>query len=147
MSRTAKRRSLERTRKAKKVGPGAPLLETRARTILATMVEEVVAEPMGLTLPEVADPAALVAQPAAGAVEKPDAAQTIDELATLDLVSIARQGASLEVDGSKYTSDELALLARNMTDQAHLKVSKSGTFTAGELAAIARSGPGQVIFA
>jgi hypothetical protein len=140
----AKRRSLERTQKAKRVRPSAPLLETRARTILETMVEEVAnVAPAGLTLPEVPEPI----EAAATVVSEEDAAQTIDELATGELVSIVQQGASLEVDGSRYTSDELALIAENVTGQAHLKISNSGGFSARELAAIANSGPGQVIFA
>jgi hypothetical protein len=140
----AKRRPLERTQKAKRVRPSAPLLETRARTILETMVEEVAnVAPAGLTLPEVPEPIAT----APAVVSENDATQTIDELATGELVSIVQQGASLEVDGSRYTSDELALIAENVTGQAHLKISNSGGFSARELAAIANSGPGQVIFA
>ena len=41
----------------------------------------------------------------------------------------------------------LTLLAENVTDQAHLKINNSGGFSAKELAAIAQTGPGQVIFA
>ncbi len=138
----AKRRPLERTQKAKKVRPSAPLLETRARTILETMVEEVVdGAPAGLTLPEMQEPVAPEAEPTAAA------AQSIDDLATRDLVKIAKNGGSLEIDGSRYTSDELALLAENVTEQAHLKINNSGSFSAKELAAIAQTGPGQVIFA
>jgi hypothetical protein len=143
-----KRRSLERTQKAKRVRTSAPLLETRARTILETMVEEVAdAAPAGLTLPEAPEPIVAAAAGAHDAEAAHDAGQTIDELATRELLSIVRQGASLELDGSKYSPDELALLAENVTDQAYLKISNSGGFTAKELAAIARSGPGQVIFA
>lgn len=143
-----KRRPLERTQKAKRVRTSAPLLETRARTILETMVEEVAdAAPAGLTLPEAPEPIAPAAVVVHGAESVQDSSQSIDELATRELLSIVRQGASLELDGSKYTPDELALLAENVTDQAHLKISNSGGFTAKELAAIARSGPGQVIFA
>jgi len=143
-----KRRPLERTQKAKRMRTSAPLLETRARTILETMVQEVAdAAPAGLTLPEAPEPIVAAAASAHDAEVAQDAGQTIDELATRELLSIVRQGASLELDGSKYTPDELALLAENVTDQAHLKISNSGGFTVKELAAIARSGPGQVIFA
>lgn len=143
-----KRRPLERTQKAKRVRTSAPLLETRARTILETMVEEVAdAAPAGLTLPEAPEPIVAAAASAHDAEAAQEAGQTIDELATGELLSIVRQGASLELDGSKYTSDELTLLAENVTDQAYLKISNSGSFTAKELTAIARSGPGQVIFA
>ncbi len=138
-----KRRPLERTQKAKKVRPSAPLLETRARTILATMVEEVASGPDGLKLPETPEPVA----PESTSDAQLDLGQSIDELATPELVSIARHGASLEVDGSKYTSAELALLADAVTDQAHLKIHNSGSFSAKELSAIAQRGPGQVIFA
>ncbi len=138
----AKRRPLERTQKAKRVRPSAPLLETRARTILETMVEEVAdVAPAGLTLPEVPEPIEAAAESA-----NPEA-QSIDELATRDLVAIVQNGASLELDGSRYTSDELALLAENVTADAHLKINNSGSFSAKELAAIAQTGPGQVIFA
>jgi hypothetical protein len=138
----ARRRPLERTQKAKKVRPSAPLLETRARTILETMVEEVAdAAPAGLTLPEVPEPILAAPEPASAEV------QSIDELATRDLVTIVKNGGSLEVDGSRYTSDELELLAENVTQQAHLKINNSGSFSAKELAAIAQTGPGQVIFA
>ncbi len=106
----ARRRQLERTQKAKKVRPSAPLLETRARTILETMVEEVAdAAPAGLTLPEVPEPILAAPEPASAEV------QSIDELATRDLVTIVKNGGSLEVDGSRYTSDELELLAENVT--------------------------------
>jgi hypothetical protein len=135
-----KRRPLERTQKAMKVRPGAPLLETRARTILATMVEEVAdVSSAGLTLPEVPEPTA----PEPVATE----AQSIDEFATRDLVTIAQSGGSLEVDGSRYTPDELALIAEAVTTEAHLKINNSGSFSAKELAVIAKTGPGQVIFA
>ncbi len=143
MPKTGGKQRLEQTLKAKTMRPSAPLLETRARTILATMVDEVTSgeKPSGLMLPERAAP--IVAAPAA----EEEVAQTIDELATRELVSIVRHGASLEVDGSRYTSDELGLLAENVTDQAHLKINNSGGFSARELAAIAQRGPGQVILA
>jgi hypothetical protein len=48
----AKRPALAETQKAKRVRPGAPLLETRARPILATMVHEAVTESMRPELPE-----------------------------------------------------------------------------------------------
>ena len=143
----AKRHSLERTQKAMRVRPGAPLLETRARTILATMVEEVAGGAAdGMILPEVAELS--IAETTVSTPEaQDDTVQSIDELATRELVSIVRHGASLEVDGSRYTSDELALLAENVTAEAHLKINNSGSFSARELASIAQTGPGQVIFA
>jgi hypothetical protein len=135
-----KRRQLERTQKAKKVRPGAPLLETRARSILTTMVGEVTGEPTDLQLPEA--PAPVVVEAADEA-----AAQSIDDLPTSELAVIARQGASLEVDGTKHDVVDLVSLAKSVRDDAHLKINNSGTFTAEELALIARSGPGQVILA
>lgn len=137
-----KRRALVRTQKAKTVRPGAPLLETRARAILSTMVTEVTAQPgdgpTDLQLPKPPGP-----MPATAA----DANASLDALPAGDLAEIARQGASLELDGSKYEAVELVSLARSVQDEAHLRISNSGTFTAEELALIARSTPGQVIFA
>ncbi len=137
-----KRPPLVRTQRAKKVRPGAPLLETRARAILSTMVTEVAAEPTegasDLQLPE---------PPAPVPVEAADSDPSLDALPAGDLEEIARQGASLELDGSKYEAIELVSLAKSMQDEAHLRISNSGTFTAEELALIARSTPGQVIFA
>lgn len=132
-----KRRPLVRTQKAKKIGPGAPFLETRARSILSTMVTEVEAEP-GVRMPEVPPP--MVAAPS-------ELEPVLEDLTAGELAAIAREGASLELDGSKFEAEELAKLARNVTDDAHLKVSNSGTFTAEELGMIARSAHGQVIFA
>jgi len=138
MPKTRRERPLARTQKAKKVRPGAPLLETRARSILSTMVTEVAAEPeAGLQLPE-----APAAEPVADA-----AVHSIDDLPTSALAAIARQGASLELDGTKHDADALAELAENVTDDAHLKINNAGSFTAEELASIARSAPGQVILA
>lgn len=148
--RETKRRALPRTQKAKAVRPSAPLLETRARAILATLVEEVTADPgedLRLPeLPETAAPAAAAVAPAGSGVPA-EAVQTIDALATPELAAIARHGGSLEVDGSLYKAAELSLLARNVTEQAHLKILNSGGFTAEELKAIAECKPGQVIFA
>lgn len=145
----AAKRSLVRTRKAQKAQPGAPSPETRSRAILATMVREVASEPNDWTLPDV--PAAVPVSDAA-----PDTAwddpgedtQALDDMPANDLAAIARHGGSLEIDGSKYTCGELTSLARNVTDgRAHLKINNSGAFSADELSAIARSKPGQVIFA
>ncbi len=139
-----KRQPLVRTQRAKKVRPGAPLLETRARSILSTMVTEVAAEPTegasDLRLPE---------PPAPVPVEASDAqfGSPLDDLPADDLAEIARQGASLELDGSRYEAVELVSLAQSMQDEAHLRISNSGTFTAKELALIARATSGQVIFA
>ena len=149
----AKPRSSQRRRKPQTVTVGMPALETRSRHILAEIIEEAMMEPDGLKLP---DPAAFAASDVlAGALPEPaqpdtangEVSQPVDDLATHDLVTVVQHGASLEVDGSRYTSDELALLAENVTDQAHLKINNSGSFSAKELAAIAQSGPGQVIFA
>jgi hypothetical protein len=139
MAKTGKRRPMERTRKIQKIRPGAPLLETRARSILSAMVDEVTGETAGVQLPEV--PPLVIAE--AGE----EAAATIDDLPASDLAAIARQGASLELDGARYDAEELLSVAKNVKDDAHLKVSNSGTFTAEELGKIARSTPGQVIFA
>jgi hypothetical protein len=141
-----KRRPLERTQKAKKIRPGAPLLETRARSILSTMVTEVteVAQTStDLQLPEAPPP--VVAMPAE--VLPPEGEPSLDDLPASDLAAIARQGASLEIDGAKHDVVAVVSLAKNVKDDAHLKVNNSGTFTAEELALIARSAPGQVIFA
>jgi hypothetical protein len=137
-----KRRPLERTQKAKKIRPGAPLLETRARSILSTMVSEVaVEEPTeNLQLPEVLPPVAAEALPP---LEEP----SLDDLSTSALAEIVRQGASLELDGAKHDAAALVALAKNVKDDAHLKINNSGTFSAEELARIARNTPGQVIFA
>ena len=140
------RRPLERTQKAKKIRPGAPLLETRARSILSTMVTEVteVAQTStDLQLPEAPPP--VVAMPAE--VLPPEGEPSLDDLPASDLAAIARQGASLEIDGAKHDVVAVVSLAKNVKDDAHLKVNNSGTFTAEELALIARSAPGQVIFA
>ncbi len=137
-----KRQPLARTQKAKKIRPSAPFLETRARAILSTMVTEVTAEPTDLQLPE----APPIVAPAAE-VLLPETEPSLDDLPASDLAAIARQGASLEVDGSKHDVVALVALAKSVTDDAYLKVSNSGTFTPKELALIARSTPGQVIFA
>jgi hypothetical protein len=132
-----KRRPLVRTQKAKEIGPGAPLLETRARSILSTMVSEAEGAP-GVRMPEA--PLPMIATP-------PEVEPALEDLTPSELAAIAREGASLELDGSKFAADELAKLARSVTGDAHLRVSNSGTFTAEELGMIARSTPGQVIFA
>jgi hypothetical protein len=141
-----KRRPLERTQKAKKIRPGAPLLETRARSILSTMVGEVAAELSDLQLPEAPPP-----EVSSAPREQPlpsEADQSLDDFPASDLAAIARQGASLEVDGAKHDVVALVALAKSVTDDAYLKINNSGTFTAAELALIARSSPpGQVIFA
>jgi len=136
----AKRRSLERTQKAKRIRPGAPLLETRARSILTTMVGEVTGQPTDLQLPEAPGPVLVE-------VAEEEVAQSIDDLPTSDLAVIARQGASLEVDGTKHDVVDLVSLAKSVRDDAHLKINNSGTFSAEELGMIARSKPGQVILA
>lgn len=138
------RRPMERTQKAKKVRTDVPLLETRARSILSAMVSEVAAEPNeapnDLQLPQA--PAPILVG------ETPDmVAQSLDDLPASALAKIARNGASLEVDGARHEAEDLVSLAKNVTDDAHLKINNSGTFTVEELAAIARSAPGQVILA
>ena len=151
----AKPRARTRGSKTRSVHVGAPTLETRSRQILAAIVEEATAEPSDLKLPDpdaalgpvVGEASAPIDVPQPAQPEKDESVQTIDELATRDLVSIVRHGASLEVDGSKYTSGELTLLAENVAGEAHLKINNSGAFSAGELAAIAKSTSGQVIFA
>ena len=140
MPTSGKRPRLERTQKAKEVSPGAPLLETRARSILSTMVSEVAAEPDTLHMPE--EPP-MVAVADGVAAEEP----SLDDMPTRDLAEIARQGGSLELDGARHDAAALETLARNVKDEAHLKINNSGTFSADELARIARSAPGQVIFA
>ena len=137
-------------RRAKRVRHSAPCVETQARTILAAMVEEAVQENAGLKLPDVSgtEPAAGNGSAVAFAPgSEPAAGQGIDELKTQDLVAIAKDGASLELDGSRFSSQELALLAENVGDQAHLKIANSGNFTREELSTIALSASGQVIFA
>jgi hypothetical protein len=142
--------SRKRGSKVRSVHVGAPALETRSRQILATIVEEAIAEPNDLKLPDPTAsfrPDVLAEAQASDQADQSEGEQPIDDLATHDLVTIAQHGASLEVDGSKYTSDELTLIAENVTDQAHLKISNSGAFSAKQLAAIAQSGAGQVILA
>jgi len=51
------------------------------------------------------------------------------------------------LDGARHEAADLVALARNVKDDAHLKINNSGTFTADELARIAGSAAGQVIFA
>lgn len=138
-----KRPRLARTQRAKKIRPSAPLLETRARSILSEMVTEMAAEPMddALRLPEPPKPI-LVDEESLGGE-----AHSLDDMPADDLAEIARQGASLELDGSKHDAADLVSLAKNVKDDAHLKITNSGTFTADELAMIARSGGGQVILA
>jgi len=140
-------RATRHRHKTRTVSVGMPALETRSRQILAEIIEEAVADPAGLKLP---DPDVAFATPeavAAALAEDQQAAQSVDEFATRDLVTIVRSGASLEVDGSRYSSDELELIAENVAEQASLKINNSGSFSAKELAAIAQTGPGQVIFA
>jgi hypothetical protein len=132
-----KRRPLARTLKAKKIRPGAPLLETRARSILSTMVTEMEGAP-GVRVPEAPPPMLATA---------PETEPALEDMTPSELAAIAREGASLELDGSKFAADELAKLAKNVRDDAHLRVSNSGTFTAEELGMIARNAQGQVIFA
>ena len=139
-------------RRAKRMRHSAPCVETQARTILAAMVEEAVQENSGLKLPDVSgtEPAAGNGSAVAfepGSELEAAAGQGIDELRTQDLVAIAKDGASLELDGSRFSSEELTLLAENVSDQAHLKIANSGNFTREELSTIALSAPGQVIFA
>jgi hypothetical protein len=135
-----KRRPLVRTEKVAKVRPGAPLLETRARSILSTMVTEVAAEPTNLQLPELPP----VVEAALAAKRLPGES-SLDDLPTRDLAAIARQGASLELDGTRHDAAALVSIAKNVKDDAHLKIINSGRFTADELARIACSAPGQVI--
>ena len=124
----------------------APCVEAQARTILAALVEEAVTESTGLKLPE---PQTVETAPVAAMSEpiEPAAGAGIDEMATQDLIAIAQHGASLELDGLRFSSEELTLLAENVGDDAHLKIANSGSFTREELSAIALSAPGQVIFA
>jgi hypothetical protein len=135
-----KRRPLVRTQKAAKIRPSAPLLETRARSILSAMVTEVSAEPTDLQLPELPP----VVEAALAAKRLPGES-SLDDLPTRDLAAIARQGASLELDGAKHDAAALVSIAKNVKDDAHLKIINSGRFTADELGCIVRSAPGQVI--
>ena len=134
-------------KRAMRARRSAPCVETQARTILAALVEEAVTESTGLKLPEPqvveAAPVAPIAEPS----ESAEPAAGIDEMATQDLIAIAQHGASLELDGLRFSSEELTLLAENVGDDAHLKIANSGSFTREELSAIALSAPGQVIFA
>ena len=144
-------RATQRRRKARTVSITNPAPETRSRQILAEIIEEAMAEPGSLKLPDPgafvsADAAPVTAAPAA-VEEEAEKAQPVDDHATRDLVAIAQHGASLELDGAKYSSDELALIAENVSDDAHLRIKNSGGFSAKELATIAKRGPGQVIFA
>jgi hypothetical protein len=58
---------------------------------------------------------------------------------------IARSGGSLHVDGKRFTSAELAMVGRSLSEGASLTIGDSDGFTAAELAMIARSaGAGQI---
>jgi hypothetical protein len=63
-----------------------------------------------------------------------------------DLAHLARNGAGLIVDGAKYSSEDLAHIARNLKDGSVLQICNSGRFTTEQLAQIARNGSGKVRF-
>lgn len=63
------------------------------------------------------------------------------------LRQLALQGASLEVDGARFTSESLRVLALALKPGAHLKICNSDKFTTDSLSTIALAKPGQVIFA
>ncbi|MEY9220663.1 hypothetical protein [Bradyrhizobium ottawaense] len=65
----------------------------------------------------------------------------------LELQGLAAFGASLEVDGSRYTALELQSIAVMLRPGSHLRVCNTGGKSALELQGIAAIKPGQVIFA
>ena len=71
----------------------------------------------------------------------------LKHLSLEDLIQIARNGGSLEVDGGQFTPENLVQIARNLTDAGKMKVDNSQRFTAADLVQIARNGPGKVTFA
>lgn len=71
----------------------------------------------------------------------------IQHLTALECGSVAARGASLEVNGLKYTALELGSIAARLSNGAYLKVLHSEKFTALEIGSVAARKPGQVIFA
>lgn len=63
----------------------------------------------------------------------------------LELQSIARAGAGMEVDGNRYSCLELQSVARALSDGAILIVENSNRFSALELQSIGRAAKGKVI--
>ena len=64
-----------------------------------------------------------------------------------DLISIAAAGASLEVDGSRYSGLELVSVAAALKDNAYLKVHNGNSKSLSDCISIAAAKRGQVIFA
>jgi hypothetical protein len=71
----------------------------------------------------------------------------ISNKTSAELIEIARNGGSLELDGAKYTNEDLVQIARSLTDQAKLTIHNANMKTATELVEIARNGHGKVTFA
>ena len=64
----------------------------------------------------------------------------IDHLSAVDLAMVARSGGSLEVDGARYSSTDLAMVARSLQDGRVLVVHNSRSKSATDMAMIARAG-------
>lgn len=71
----------------------------------------------------------------------------IEHLSALELGSVAARGASLEVNGQRYSALDLGSVAARLHAGAHLKIMHSERFSALEIGSIAARKPGQVIFA
>lgn len=69
-------------------------------------------------------------------------------LTVAELRSVAHAGASLEVDGARFTTDELRSIAHALSKNSYLKVFNGNSKTVDELRSIAHAAaPGNVIFA
>jgi len=70
----------------------------------------------------------------------------LTHLNALDLGAVAARGASLEVDGARFSAVDLGAVAARLTDGAFLRIGNAQRFSALELGSIAARKPGQVVF-
>ena len=71
----------------------------------------------------------------------------LKHLQSSELISLAKAGASLEIDASPYRSAELISVAMALSPNAHLKIGNSNIYSTSELISLAMVAPGRVIFA
>ena len=67
------------------------------------------------------------------------------DLSSDQLAHLAKNGAGFEIDGSRFSAEQLAHVALNLTGGTMI-VDKAESFSAQQLAIIAINGKGKVIF-
>jgi hypothetical protein len=63
-----------------------------------------------------------------------------------ELIQIARNGGGFIIDGSRFTSDDIIQIMRNVSEKAFVQIENSDRFTKDEMVQISRNASGSIVF-